>query len=314
MAGADEDAGLSCGPAGPRVQRAGALLTPGGAGKAAATCVFIPSSQSTRMCVPCPLVWLASHSTNTPSPNHCEAVSPKALIRGADTLGRAHTHQHACTHTRVHAHAHRGAHTCAQAHLKQPRWYSLPSARWRCMRCTCCPQTPQLLLREPPAAWPWGVGAAELPAPPPTCSPPSCPGAGRSQFADRGPGAGSRLDSFKVSSLAQGEGGWGLMLGGPEDQDRFQHLPLPPQGAEMQPNSSAPGGEAWSGHHSPFRVHLILQGWPGGKGHTARPPGPPGGGGAEVKQLLAACWACRASLASMYPSVGWHHTPTITQH
>lgn len=28
MAGADEDAGLSCGPAGPRVQRAGALLTP----------------------------------------------------------------------------------------------------------------------------------------------------------------------------------------------------------------------------------------------------------------------------------------------
>lgn len=110
MAGADEDAGLSCGPAGPRVQRAGALLTPGGAGKAAATCVFIPSSQSTRMCVPCPLVWLASHSTNTPSPNHCEAVSPKALIRGADTLGRAHTHQHACTHTRVHAHAQGRAH------------------------------------------------------------------------------------------------------------------------------------------------------------------------------------------------------------
>ena len=47
MAGADEDAGLSCGPVGPRVQRARALLTPGGAGRpreAPTTYVFIPSS------------------------------------------------------------------------------------------------------------------------------------------------------------------------------------------------------------------------------------------------------------------------------
>lgn len=48
-------------------------------------------------------------------------------------------------------------------HLKQPRWYSLPSARWRCMRCTCCPQTPQLLLREPPAAWPAFCGGPSVP-------------------------------------------------------------------------------------------------------------------------------------------------------
>ena len=46
---------------------------------------------------------------------------------------------------------------------------------------------------------------------------------------------------FRVSSLVQAEGGWGLMLGDPEDQDRFQHLQFPPQGAEIQPNSQRPG-------------------------------------------------------------------------
>lgn len=71
------------------------------------------------------------------------------------------------------------------------------------MRCTCCPQTPQLLLREPPAAWPWGWAPLSC-LRHSTCSPPSCPGAGRSQFADRGPEQAHARDSFKVSSLAQG--------------------------------------------------------------------------------------------------------------
>ena len=107
MAGADEDAGLSCGPVGPRVQRAEALVASVGVGGGRlhpATRMCTPSSQSTCTCVPRPLVRPASHS-NAPSPNHSEVVSPKALLRGADALGSAHTLQHAhrCTHAHAHA-------------------------------------------------------------------------------------------------------------------------------------------------------------------------------------------------------------------
>lgn len=57
------------------------------------------------------------------------------------------------------------------AYLKQLRWYSRPSARCRCTRCTCLPQTPQALLTEPPATTgPWGRRWASA-----TCRLPSLP-------------------------------------------------------------------------------------------------------------------------------------------
>ena len=106
------------------------------------------------------------------------------------------------------------------------------------MRCTCCPQTPQLLLRESPAAWPWAVGTTELPAPahPPPARP-AIRGLEDPSLQTEAPEEAHAWTQFRVSSLVQAEGGWGLMLGDPEDQDRFQHLQFPPQGAEIQPNS-----------------------------------------------------------------------------
>lgn len=91
--------GLSCGPAGSLEYSCWALLTPGGGEGCSHMRVhsFLPEHTHVR-----PVSRrLASHSTNTPSPNHCEAVLPRPSLGCADTLGRAHTHQHAhrCTRT-----------------------------------------------------------------------------------------------------------------------------------------------------------------------------------------------------------------------
>ena len=195
VAGADEDAGLCRGLVGPRVQRVGALLTPGGGrgnrrGLQPQARPLAPP-QSRHTWIPGPLVRVAAHSANTSSPRIPQGPHP----------GRSsHRHAHGCTL----------AHTRSRAHLKQLRWYSFPSAKCRCTRCTCCPQTPQVLLTEPPAAWPWGgeplTGLPHLPSSQPPRQRPEDPAVQTGERRSRRRLVPRPPDSaFRVSSLAQGE-------------------------------------------------------------------------------------------------------------
>lgn len=187
VAGADEDAGLCCGLVGPRVQRVGALLTPGVGGEtggAPATGVFTPASPGQAHADPgCPRA--GGSSLN----EHLLSQAPPGPSSGLLSPS-------ARTHTR--------------AHLKQLRWYSLPSARCRCTRCTCCPQMPQVLLTEPTAAWPCrGEPLTGLPHLPSSQPPRQIPPYRPESVGPRGGPCPGRRTLCRVSSLAQGQGAGG---------------------------------------------------------------------------------------------------------
>lgn len=90
VAGADEDAGLCCGLVGPRVQRVGALLTPGVGGEtggAPATGVFTPASPGQAHADPgCPRA-----GGSSPNEHLCPRL-PRGPQQGCSAHQRARTH------------------------------------------------------------------------------------------------------------------------------------------------------------------------------------------------------------------------------
>lgn len=185
-------------------------------------------------------------------------------------------------------------------HLKQLRWYSFPSARCRCTRCTCWPQTPQVLLTRPPAeAWPWGGTAAEGAEHPLGPGRPASKKVPLYRRENQGPGGrrGSHLGRLDCTP-AQGDGAEGLALDPQSSRPKTQKsIQLP------GPGRVAPG--AWSlacqprgSRGRPSASHGPCQSPPGEGGTQPPPQGPPGRAGRTQLSLRTLRERARPELRS----------------